>query len=426
MDFGPSTRHNGCSGTPAGCGAAVCIPAVDEAQMSGPDLSRRLVELGQAESAITALKAKTLLALSERSGQGAARQVAVETLGASSSQARKALMDAERLSNAAETAEALQAGEIPTDHARLIARAASEGPVNEAALVEAARTEDFGKFTRTVRDHQCEQTADGGESRRDRQRQRRTASIRQSAHDGMYELYARFASEAGNRIEAALAAQERSIRTRQDDAAASTFGQRLADALEHLICAEAENRRPQGAKLILTANWDLLNQQMADARLLDGTPLTKAEALRLACHADLLPCVFDTTFQTLDVGRKARSATEAQRAALILRDKHCIGCGKSAAWCETHHIVPWQKGGLTKLDNLVLVCAACHHDIHDRNWAVVRCPDTGRYSLQPMLDPDPFNSHPEENCRDGCHNKPPPATSRPREPLLEPLLFSAA
>jgi len=391
---------------------------VDEAKMSELALSRRLVELGQAESAIAAMKAKALIALSERSGQGRARQVAVENLGASAGQARKELMNAERLSKATETAEALQAGEIPADHAKLIARAASEGPVDEAALVEAAKTEDFGQFTRTVRDHQCEQAADGGESRRNRQHQRRTASIRQSPHDGMYELYARFAGESGNRIEAALAAEERRIRAQQDGAAESTFGQRLSDALEHLICAEVENRRPQGTKLILTADWDLLNQQLADARLLDGTPLTKAEALRLACDADLLPSVFDTTFQTLDVGRKARSATEAQRAALIIRDKHCIGCGKSAVWCEAHHIIPWQKGGLTKLDNLVLVCTACHHDIHDRNWAIVKCPDTGRYKLQPMLDPDPFASHPEDNCQAGCHNKPPPETLGVREPLL--------
>ena len=421
MDLGPSTRGNSsraAAGGNAGCGAAVCIPAVDLAVLSESDLSQHLVGLGQAESTISALKAKTLLALSERSGQGAARQAAVEKLGASNSQARKELMDAERLSKAAETAEALQAGEIPADHAKLIARAASEGPVDETALVEAAKTEDFGQFTRTVRDHQSEQASDGGRSLRDRQLQKRNFGIRKSPQDGMYDVYGRFDPEAGNRIEAALAAQERRIRTQQDGATESTFGQRMADALEHLVCAEAENRRPQGTKLILTASWDQINQQMADARLLDGTPLTKAEALRLACDADLLPSVFDTKFQTLDVGRKARSATEAQRVALIIRDKHCIGCGKSAVWCEAHHIVSWQQGGPTDLDNLVLVCTACHHDIHDRNWAVVKCSYTGKYELQPMLDPDPFSPDPDSCCQTGYHNKPPPGTLGSREPLL--------
>ncbi len=421
MDLGSSTRGNSsgaAAGGNAGCGAAVCVPAVDLAALSESDLSQRLVVLGRAASAISALKAKTLLALSERSGQGAARQAAVETLGASNSQARKELLDAQRLSKAEATAEALQAGEIPADHARLIARAASEGPVDETALVEAAKTEDFGQFARTVRDQQIEQAADGGRSLRDRQLQKRNFAIRKSSQDGMYDVYGRFDPEAGNRLEAALAAEERRIRSNQDGSADTTFAQRMADALEHLVCAEAENRRPQGAKLILTANWDLINQQIADARLLDGTPLTKAETLRLACDADILPSIFDTKFQTLDVGRNARSATEAQRAALIIRDKHCIGCGKSAVWCEAHHIVPWQRGGPTSIDNLVLVCTACHHDIHDRNWKVVRCPNTGKYELQPMLDPDPFSPDPDSCCQTGYHNKPPPGALGVREPLL--------
>ena len=417
MELGPSTRGNSsraAAGISVGCGAAVCVPAVDLAELSESDLSQRLVGLGQAESAISALKAKTLLALSERSGQGAARQAAVETLGASNGQARKELLDAERLSKAAETAEALQAGEIPADHAKLIARAASEGPVDEAALVEAAKTEDFGQFTRTVRDHQFEQSVDGGDSLRRNQRQQRNFGIRKSSRDGMYDLYGRFDPEAGNRLEAALAAEERRIRANQDGSADTSFGQRMADALEQLVCADAENRRPQGSTLILTADWDQINQQLNDARLLDGTPLTKTEALRLACAADILPSIFDTKFQTLDVGLKVRSATEAQRAALIIRDKHCIGCGKSAVWCEAHHIIPWQQGGPTSLDNLVLVCTACHHDIHDRNWCVVKDPDNGKYKLQPMLDPDPFT----DGCNTGHHNRPPPGALGVREPLL--------
>ena len=421
MELGSSTRGNSsraAAGTPVGCGAAVCVPAVDLATLSESDLSQRLVGLGQAASAISALKAKTLLALSERSGQGAARQAAVETLGASNSQARKELLDAQRLSKAAATAEALQAGEIPADHAKLIARAASEGPVDETALVEAAKTEDFGQFARTVRDQQIEQAADGGRSLRDRQLQNRNFGIRKSPQDGMYDVYGRFDPEAGNRIEAALAAQERRIRAQQHGTADTTFAQRMADALEHLVCAKAENRRPQGAKLILTADWDQINRQIADARLLDGTPLTKAETLRLACDADILPSIFDTKFQTLDMGRKTRSATEAQRAALIIRDKHCIGCGKSAVWCEAHHIIPWQRGGPTSIDNLVLVCTACHHDIHDRNWKVVKCPNTGKYELQPMLDPYPFSPDPDSCCQTGHHNKPPPGALGVREPLL--------
>ncbi len=144
----------------------------------------------------------------------------------------------------------------------------------------------------------------------------------------MFILNGRFDPEAGNRIEAALADEVR--RQRKDDndkdtANPTAFGQRMADALENLVCADTGDRTPPRAILILTADWDALNQRLVGARLVDGTPLPIDEALRLACNADIVPAVFNAKNQELWVGRKLRLATEAQRAALIIRDKHCRG-----------------------------------------------------------------------------------------------------
>jgi len=195
----------------------------------------------------------------------------------------------------------------------------------------------------------------------------------------------RFDPEAGNRIEAALADEVR--RQRKDDndkdtANPTAFGQRMADALENLVCADTGDRTPPRAILILTADWDALNQKLVGARLVDGTPLPIDEALRLACNADIVPAVFNAKNQELWVGRKLRLATEAQRAALIIRDKHCIGCGRSAVWCEAHHIEEWLTGGRTDIDNLVLVCKPCHHNVHDDGWTVHRN-QNGAYELRP-------------------------------------------
>ena len=210
--------------------------------------------------------------------------------------------------------------------------------------------------------------------------------------------------EQGNRIEAALADEVRRQRSDQSDTAADdkvSFGQRMADALENLVCADTGERTPPRATLILTADWDALNQKLADARLLDGTPLPVSEALRLACNVDILPAVFDTEGQQLWVGCKYRSATEAQQAALIIRDRHCIGCGRSAVWCEAHHIEEWLTGGRTDIDNLVLVCKPCHHNIHDDGWAVHRNRN-GAYELRPP--PKPYADLPP---RQSCSGSPP-------------------
>ena len=213
----------------------------------------------------------------------------------------------------------------------------------------------------------------------------------------MFNLNGWFDPEAGNRIEAALAAEERRLRN-DDNTDQATFDQRLADALENLVCSDIRDRRPQGTTLILTAQWDMVNSKIADVRLPDGDLLPMSEALRLACNADILPCVFNTKNQELWVGRRQRLATEAQRAALIVRDKHCIGCGRSAVWCEAHHIEEWFKGGRTDIDNLVLVCTSCHHNIHDDGWQVHRNKN-GAYELRPP--PKPYADHPPGQARSG-------------------------
>ncbi|MCY3968124.1 MAG: HNH endonuclease signature motif containing protein, partial [bacterium] len=138
-----------------------------------------------------------------------------------------------------------------------------------------------------------------------------------------------------------------------------------------------------------------------------------AEAIKLACEADILPAVFNTKTQKLWLGRKHRSATEAQRCALIVRDKHCVGCGRTPTWCEAHHIQHWAHGGETNLDNLVLVCTSCHHNIHDNGWQVVQNQD-GKYDLRPPPKPHTANRTPPGEH--GNHRLRPPPKSHANTP----------
>lgn len=360
--------------------------AVDVAALSLSELRGRLGVIKRSEARLAAMKTAALAEYSSRAGEGLARRVVLDELQASKQQARREVETASRFSQVPETLDALGAGEIPAAHATQIAKAASQGPVDETVLVEAARRQDFGTFSRTLRDHQHEQSGDDGKSLFEKKRERRSLSLFKAPDDGMFILNGRFDPEAGNRIEAALAAEERRLRNDDSNADQGTFDQRLADALESLVCADTSDSKPQGTTLILTAQWDMVSNQIADVRLPDGDLLPMGEALRLACNADILPCVFNTKNQELWMGRKHRLATEAQRAALIIRDKHCIGCGRSAVWCEAHHIEEWFKGGSTDIDNLVLVCRSCHHSIHDDGWVVYRRSD-GAYELRPPPKP---------------------------------------
>ena len=383
-------------GEQAGCWP--CGPVwpgdVDVAGLSLSQLRERLGLIKRSEARLAAMKAAALAAYASQSYEGLARRVVLDELQGSKQQARREVETASQLARVPETLGALGAGEIPAAHAAKIARAACEGPVDETVLVEAARREDLGAFSKTLRNHQHKQSPDDGKSLMAQKRERRKMSFFKSPDDGMFILSGRFDPVAGNRIEAALADEVRRQRNEAESGDQTGFEQRMADALENLVCADAKDRKPHGTTLILTADWDALNQNLAGARLVDGTSLPMSEALRLACGADIVPAVFDAAGQQLWVGRKHRSATEAQRAALITRDKHCIGCGRSAVWCEAHHIRQWLKGGPTDIDNLVLVCKSCHHNIHDDGWTVHRRND-GTYELRPPPATHPQEHHPQ-------------------------------
>ncbi|MPZ86735.1 MAG: DUF222 domain-containing protein, partial [Nitriliruptorales bacterium] len=140
---------------------------------------------------------------------------------------------------------------------------------------------------------------------------------------------------------------------------------------------------------------------------LDRLGTISGEAARmLACDCGVVRVITAGASQPLDVGRETRVVSAAQRRALAVRDGGCVGCAAPVGWCEAHHVKHWLDFGRTDLDNLVLVCASCHRDIHDRGWTPVCGPD-GHWTLHPPHPPDP--SRPP---RPPQTPEPPPASHR--------------
>ena len=50
-------------------------------------------------------------------------------------------------------------------------------------------------------------------------------------------------------------------------------------------------------------------------------------------------------------------------------------CDVAFERCEIHHILPWQLGGSTDLENLIPVCRRHHHVIHDHGLVLDLQPD---------------------------------------------------
>jgi hypothetical protein len=92
---------------------------------------------------------------------------------------------------------------------------------------------------------------------------------------------------------------------------------------------------------------------------------------RIACDATVVVAVDDTLGHTMYEGRARRFASGAQRREVIRRDRRCRfpGCA-NATFAAVHHIVPWQLGGGTDLDNLVLLCTHHHGVVHRNGWSM--------------------------------------------------------
>ncbi len=92
-------------------------------------------------------------------------------------------------------------------------------------------------------------------------------------------------------------------------------------------------------------------------------------------------------------GRRYRTVPPRMRRALEIRDRHCAfpGCRIGIGWCEAHHILEWDDGGETNLDNLTLICSRHHHAVHEGGWTITRNPgiDPGCPTWLTFEPPDP-------------------------------------
>ncbi len=117
--------------------------------------------------------------------------------------------------------------------------------------------------------------------------------------------------------------------------------------------------------------------------------MAAATLRKIACDADIIPAVLGTQGEILDLGRKTRLFTPAQRLALIARDQGCTfpNCTIPAPWCEAHHITYWSNGGPTTASNGALLCSAHHHLVHKEQWTITSRHGTPWFTPPPHIDP---------------------------------------
>ncbi|MEN4476140.1 HNH endonuclease signature motif containing protein [Mycolicibacterium cosmeticum] len=142
--------------------------------------------------------------------------------------------------------------------------------------------------------------------------------------------------------------------------------------------------RPHGQHTTVIVHVDV--DQPAALHL--GPVLTDEQRRELLCDATC-EVWFQRDGRPIGAGRSTRTISRRLRRALEHRDRHCAvpGCAATRG-LHAHHIIHWEDGGPTDLDNLVLLCPH-HHRLHHRGEIIITGP--ARRLVVTDADGDPLH-----------------------------------
>jgi 5-methylcytosine-specific restriction endonuclease McrA len=126
--------------------------------------------------------------------------------------------------------------------------------------------------------------------------------------------------------------------------------------------------------MVVRVDADTLIGRSTQPAVMGCTNVSAETARRLLCNAAVIPFRVDSDGDVLDIGHRSRAIPPKMRLAMLARDDfHCRfpGCAHTS-FLDGHHVLHWENGGPTKLDNLVTLCTAHHRTVHELGFYVER------------------------------------------------------
>jgi hypothetical protein len=160
---------------------------------------------------------------------------------------------------------------------------------------------------------------------------------------------------------------------------------RRADALVALASARtAADADPDRATVVVHADLGALVAGASGCEIENGPVIHSETARRLLCNGRVQTVIEDGAGRLVGLGRVSREPPAWMMRQLRYRDGGCRfpGCG-ARRFVQAHHIVWWERGGATDLDNLLLVCSFHHKLVHEHGWSI-----HGRATEERWLRPD--------------------------------------
>jgi uncharacterized protein DUF222/HNH endonuclease len=300
-------------------------------------------------------------------GATSAEAWAVERFGVSTPTARAYTRMGEKAWDLPHLVEALCAGDVSFDKVRAVADVAT--PESDQELREQAKECTVRELSDIARTKTTSPSPPSARSEHDRRFLRFNEAFRT--------MTVQLPPESFAETRTCLEARARSVPSDGD----TPWDQRLCDAFVEIIRSSAPGAQRRGSTttaspyfVVVHVPFGALVEESGEASDLAGElerdGLISTETVQeIACDATLAVGVDDDVGHTMYEGRARRTPSEAQRREVMRRDRHCRfpGC-TNVTFTNVHHIVPWNPGGRTDLDNLVLVCLHHHHVVHSKDW----------------------------------------------------------
>ena len=148
---------------------------------------------------------------------------------------------------------------------------------------------------------------------------------------------------------------------------AEARGQAFGQLLERIPADHISRTGGVNATVVVTMTLESLLGGLKAASLDTGGLISARQARRLACAAGVIPAVLDGDGAVLDLGPQVRFHTPKQRLAMNVQQGGTCAvedCDRPAWICDGAHLVAWQDGGHTSVENGALVCPR-HHTLAD-------------------------------------------------------------
>lgn len=237
---------------------------------------------------------------------------------------------------------------------------ASDGDVDD--LVDACRGADPVDAREAVETWRRTFDGDSEHDAEERRHQRRSLTVK-PVGDGMAQLTALLPEVRMRQVVNSIS-QAAGKPCEHDQ---RTTAQRLADGLVQLTVAHAKGEVKGGREkptILITIGAEAYAGQ-GEGFTAHGDRVP-AHVVRMLAEDAVLQRVLTIGAEILELGREVRYASEAQYRALVVRDGGCRwpGCRIPAGWCDIDHLLAWEDGGRSDLDNLVMWCRHHHTEKH--------------------------------------------------------------